>query len=83
MDDKKWKGVWLEEERNSVQGWDFSRLDFRWRRDSLPWDYRSVVLEYLRPADRLLDLGTGGGEFLLSLGHPWGRTAVTESWPPN
>ena len=83
MDDKKWKGVWLEEERNSVRGWDFSRLDFRWRRDSLPWDYRSVVLKYLRPADRLLDLGTGGGEFLLSLGHPWGRTAVTESWPPN
>jgi SAM-dependent methyltransferase len=30
-----------------------------------------------------LDIGTGGGEFLLTLGHPPENTYVTESWPPN
>ena len=32
---------------------------------------------------RLLDMDTGGGEFLLSLGHPFERTAATEGYPPN
>ena len=32
---------------------------------------------------RLLDIDTGGGEFLLSLGHPHGMTAATEGYPPN
>jgi SAM-dependent methyltransferase len=36
-------------------------------RDPVPWDYLEVVRRYLRPTDRVLDLGTGGGEKLLSL----------------
>ena len=32
---------------------------------------------------RLLDYDTGGGEFLLSLQHPYGNTAATEGYPPN
>ena len=32
---------------------------------------------------KLLDFDTGGGEFLLSLGHPYGNTAATEGYPPN
>lgn len=31
----------------------------------------------------LLDYDTGGGEFLLSLGHPWQKTSATEGYPPN
>ena len=31
----------------------------------------------------ILDFDTGGGEFLLSLGHPADRTAATERYPPN
>ena len=38
---------------------------------------------YLRPDSRLLDLDTGGGEFLLSLGHSHALTAATEAYPPN
>jgi len=30
-----------------------------------------------------LDLGTVGGEFLLTLNHPYNLTSVTESYPPN
>lgn len=28
-------------------------------------------------------MGTGGGEFLLSLGHPYNRISVTEGYEPN
>jgi SAM-dependent methyltransferase len=47
------------------QGWDFSRV--RDGRDPVPWDYVDVVRNYLRPSDRVLDVGTGGGEKFLSL----------------
>lgn len=71
------------EETASFLGWDFSHLDGRWDDEPLPWDYRKILLSLLKPTHRLLDMGTGGGEFLLGLGHPHGRTAVTEDYPPN
>ena len=42
-----------------------------------------MIGEYLRPEMRLLDIDTGGGEFLLSLNHPHKNTAATENYPPN
>jgi SAM-dependent methyltransferase len=77
------KTLWKAEEACAFEGWDFSRLDGRWESLPLPWDYRAIVLSALKPHDRLLDMGTGGGEFLLTLGHPYNRTAVTEAYPPN
>ena len=47
------------------EGWDFSRV--RDAREPVPWDYLDVVRRYLRPTDHVLDVGTGGGEKLLSL----------------
>jgi SAM-dependent methyltransferase len=47
------------------EGWDFSRV--RDAREPVPWDYLDVVRRYLQPTDRVLDVGTGGGEKLLSL----------------
>ena len=49
----------------------------------LPWDYRQVVGQYLKPEMKLLDIDTGGGEVLLSFGHPYENTAATENYPPN
>ena len=47
------------------EGWDFSRV--RDARDPVPWDYLNVVQQYLKPTDRVLDIGSGGGETFLRL----------------
>ena len=85
MDHQTLWNQWLEEERIAhIHGWDFSHLDGRYEEEGdLPWDYRNTVQRYLRPDSRLLDLDTGGGEFLLSLGHSHALTAATEAYPPN
>ena len=76
-----WKA---EEEIAFIHGWDFSHIHGRYtEEDDLPWDYRREILARLTPEMKLLDMDTGGGEFLLSLGHPYENTAATENYPPN
>lgn len=76
-----WKA---EEEIAHIHGWDFSHIDGRYMEGTdFPWDYRQVIREYLTPKKKLLDIDTGGGEFLLSLGHPYENTAATENYLPN
>ena len=78
---RSWKA---EEEIAYVHGWDFSHISGRYtEQDDLPWDYRAVIEEYLTPEMKLLDIDTGGGEFLLRLEHPHENTAATENYPPN
>ena len=78
---KSWKA---EEEIAHIHGWDFSHIDGRYtEQDDLPWDYRAVIEEYLNPEMKLMDIDTGGGEFLLSLNHPYENTAAMENYPPN
>lgn len=52
------------------RGWDFSRV--RDDRDPAPWEYLDVVRRFLRPDDRVLDVGTGGGERFLELAPHFG-----------
>lgn len=77
--------AWKAEERIAhIHGWDFSHIRDRYtEEEDLPWDYRETIWRYLTPEMRLLDIDTGGGEFLLSLNHPYGRTAATEGYLPN
>jgi SAM-dependent methyltransferase len=78
---RRWKA---EEEIAYIHGWDFSHIAGRYEEpEALPWDYRETILGYLKPEWKILDMDTGGGEFLLSLGHPYGNTAATENYPPN
>lgn len=73
-----------EEQCIHIHGWDFSHIHGRYQEeDDLPWDYRQIVLQYLQPEHQILDLDTGGGEFLLSLHHPYHHTSATEAYPPN
>lgn len=85
MNTAEWKALWLEEEAQAhIHGWDFSHLQGRFEEEhDLPWSYRALVREYLRGDMTLLDCDTGGGEFLLSLGHPASNTAAIEGYPPN
>ena len=77
--------VWKEEESIAhIHGWDFSHIADRHAQiGSLPWDYREMILEHLNPEMKLLDIDTGGGEFLLSLNHPYENTGAAENYPPN
>ena len=77
------KKIWKREEDRVFAGWDFSCLSGRMVEETLPWDYKEMVLKHLNKDDKLLDMGTGGGEFLLTLEHPYHKTYVTESYPPN
>ena len=72
-----------KEEAKAFSGWDFSYLDGRWDDEQLPWDYKQIVLQYLKKEYKLLDIGTGGGEFLLTLNHPYINTTITEGYKPN
>ena len=76
---------WKAEERIAhIHGWDFFHIEGRYaEEDDLPWDYRETILRHLKPEMKILDIDTGGGEFLLSLGHPHENTAATENYPPN
>lgn len=85
MNKEKLLQEWLrEEEIAHIHGWDFSHIRGKYEEgNDLPWDYRDIIKKYLSPDMKLLDIDTGGGEFLLSLGHPHHNLAATESYPPN
>ena len=75
---------YAEQEIAHIHGWDFSHISGRYTEtDDLPWDYRAVILAHLKPQMQLLDIDTGGGEFLRSLHHPAAHTAAMENYPPN
>jgi len=48
-------------------GWDFVYVSNRMIESQPSWDYRQLVLDKIKNATSLLDLDTGGGEFLSSL----------------
>ncbi len=78
---KEWEA---EEKIAHIHGWDFSHIHDRYEEeDDLPWDYKEIIDTYLTPDKKIMDFDTGGGEFLLSLGHPFENTAATEGFPPN
>lgn len=77
--------IWEKEEKAAhIIGWDFSHIHGRYEEeDDLPWDYEKTVRKYLNRDFDMLDYDTGGGEFLLSLDHPFDKTAATEGFKPN
>ena len=85
MNANEWIKCWKAEENIAhIHGWDFSHIAGRYtEEEDLPWDYRETILRYLKRSMRILDIDTGGGEFLLSLNHPYENTAATEGYPPN
>ncbi len=70
-------------EGQPFSGWDFSYLKNRYEEGEFSWDIRKMLLESLRHSRSLLDLGTGGGEFLSSLQPLPRTTCATEGYAPN
>lgn len=64
-------------------GWDFSYLSGRMVEQRPSWSYRQMVQAQAGEVDALLDMGTGGGEFLSSLQPLPPNTFATEGYPPN
>lgn len=85
MTTEELKMIWKSEENCAfVKGWDFSHIHGRYKEeDNLPWDYEAIIRCVIQDDMKLLDYDTGGGEFLLSLRHPYKNTSATEGYPPN
>ena len=84
MTTEELKAKWKSEENCAfIKGWDFSHIHGRYEEVSPPWDYEAIIRRVLKDEMKLLDYDTGGGEFLLSLGHPYTNSAATEGYPPN
>ena len=74
----------LEEKQAFIHGWDFSHINERYtEQEDLPWSYYDRIKTYLKDDMKLLDYDTGGGEFLLTLNHPYLNTTATEGYQPN
>lgn len=75
----------LKEAEQPFSGWDFSYITRtgRWSTEPFPWGYASILLPFIRRAASLLDMGTGGGEFLSLLQPLPPHTCATESYAPN
>ena len=85
MTKEELRALWEAEEKIAyIHGWDFSHIEGKYREEGdLPWNYRELIHTYLKNTMRILDYDTGGGEFLLSLHHPYENTAATEGYGPN
>lgn len=84
MTTEELKTLWQSEEDCAyIRGWDFSHIHGRYAEAEPPWDYEAIIRSVLTDDKMILDYDTGGGEFLLSLRHPYENTAATEGYPPN
>lgn len=70
-----------EATRRPFVGWDVS---YDGQIETVPpWDFDAMVDRSARASPDLLDLSTGGGEWLAARPHLPLRTVATEGWPPN
>ena len=66
-----------------TSGWDFTAVDAVVDGEP-PWSYEALAREALAASRSALDMGTGGGEVLLTLLDALpDDTLATEGWPPN
>jgi SAM-dependent methyltransferase len=66
-----------------IRGWDLSWLVDRAEEARPPWDYATIVREAAASSRRMLDVDTGGGEFLARLAPFPGSVVATEGYAPN
>jgi SAM-dependent methyltransferase len=75
---------WKHEERAVFKGWNFSYVEGRMIEEETPWSYETLAMALMGEAADMLDMGTGGGERLLSMREAWPeKVVVTEGYAPN
>ena len=69
----------------SFKGWDFNYTRKLGGNPHFPlsWNYRRIINNYLPESNSLLDMGTGGGEFLSALKPLTKKVVATEGYNPN
>ncbi|MEO6511961.1 MAG: class I SAM-dependent methyltransferase [Nocardioides sp.] len=83
MDDDARLAEWRARYAEPTSGWDFSTVDAVVDGEP-PWSYDAMARRALAGAGSALDMGTGGGEVLLTLRDALpADTVATEGWPPN
>ena len=78
--------AYLQAEYNRpFEGWNFSYLAGRrvTIRPSDTWDYTAAITAAIRNATSMLDMDTGGGEFLAALPARAPKTCASEGYAPN
>lgn len=84
MNDEAVVARWRELHAAPHVGWDFSEFGTRVITEEPPWSYEHLVRQYVTGATSVLDLGTGGGDFLLGVADDLpADTHATEGWAPN
>ncbi len=83
IDKEAFERLMNEAWQHEFAGWDFEFIHGRFVETPPSWDYRQIVLDWIRNAKALLDLDTGGGEFLAGLQPLPPGTCATEGYPPN
>jgi SAM-dependent methyltransferase len=66
-----------------LRGWDFSWLEGRAEEARPPWDDAAILRAAAASSSRMLDIDTGGGEFLARLTPFPGTVVATEGYTPN
>jgi len=70
-------------DQTPFEGWDFGVFRGRFIEAEPSWEFSKLLRTYIQRSSSMLDLGTGGGEILLSLAPLPPETAATEAYPPN
>jgi SAM-dependent methyltransferase len=65
------------------EGWDFGVFRGRFVETEPSWEFSKLLRNRMRHSSSMLDLGTGGGEFLSSLAPLPPQTVATEAYEPN
>ena len=74
---------WKRDAAAPFEGWDFTYLSGRMTESEPGWDYLALARAAVGRAHDILDVATGGGEILSSLGPFPGRVRATEGYVPN
>src|SRR5450432_940401 len=74
---------WTRDAAEPFAGWDFAYLASRVTEAEPPWDYAALARSAVSRSHDILDVATGGGEILSSLGPFPGRVRATEGYVPN